>query len=159
MKTIYDVLADLDITYTEYEHAPAHTVEEAKAIYKDIPGGQVRNVFLRDKKGREHFLVILPAEKPFDPAIIREKYDTSKLGGAMEYELEKYLGVKPGAVSPFALINDADHHVRVVVDEAIYQEENQHFHPLKNTASLLIKTTDLDRFLDWTGNPWEKMTL
>lgn len=156
MKSIYDVLTDLGISFQEFRHAAANTVEEARDIYAAVPGARVRNVFLRDKKGNRHFLVILPADKPFDPAVVRTKYDTSKLGGAMEYELEKYLGVKPGSVSPFALINDPEHLVEVVVDEDLMKEAQVHFHPPgDNTKSLVITTEDLKKFLNGIGAKWE----
>ncbi len=159
MKDIYAILDELGISYEKYEHAPAHTVEEAKEIYKDIPGGRVKNVFLRDKKGKKHFLVTMPADKELDTNIIREHLGCSKIGGAQPDELEKYLGVTPGSMTPFALINDPENHVLVFVDEDIYEEEFQHFHPMINTISLVIKTTDLDKFLDNTGNTWEKIAL
>jgi len=157
--SIHEILNELHIPFQEFPHEPVFTVEQAKAVYQNIPGGRCKNILLRDKKGNRHFLVIMPADKELDPSKIREKFSTSKLGGAQEYEVEKYLGVKPGAVSPFALINDLERHVEVLVDEDLFKEAEVHFHPNVNTASLLIKTEDLKKFLDGTGAKWQIIAL
>lgn len=82
-----------------------------------------------------------------------------KLSFASEQRMEKYLGLKPGSVSPFGLVNDADHHVYVFLDENLKKAGKLSFHPNDNRASLAIKTGDFIRYMDNTGNAYEWIKL
>jgi Ala-tRNA(Pro) deacylase len=90
---------------------------------------------------------------------IEQQLHQGKLSFASPERLMRYLGVKPGSVTPFGLINDTDHHVVVFVDRNLQQAERVSYHPCENTASLIIKRADLERFLDYQGNRWEWIEL
>jgi Ala-tRNA(Pro) deacylase len=90
---------------------------------------------------------------------IEQQLHQGKLSFASPERLMRYLGVKPGSVTPFGLINDVEHHVIVFVDRNLQQAERVSYHPCENTASLIIKRTDLERFLEHQGNRWEWIDL
>lgn len=151
MKNIYQILEDLGITYQKYDHPPVYTVEDAEK-YDRGNGGQSKNLFLRNKKGNKHYLVILEASKRLNLKQLESLLEEVNLSFASAERLLKYLGVTPGSVSPFGLIHDTDNTVKVIVDKDLLEYENQSFHPNVNTSTLVIKTPDFQKFLRWTQN-------
>jgi Ala-tRNA(Pro) deacylase len=149
---VYAKLASLGIEYGLYEHPPVFTAEEAAAHWKDIPGAPVKNLFLRNKKGDRHYLVILGIEKQADLRHLVKVIADDRLSFGSPERLMKYLGVMPGSVSPFGLINDTARAVRVIVDSDLKAAGCLIFHPNDNTASLTISGADFARFLDQQGN-------
>lgn len=152
MIDIYKVFAGLKIPYTRYNHPAVFTSEEAAKYYTNIKGGHFKNLFLRNKNGKQHYLVIVPDSKKADLKKFEQKIGDKKISFASAERLMKYLGVTPGSVTPFALINDSEKHIIVIVDESLWKEEIVNFHPLINTATVGIKTGDFKKFLDWCGN-------
>ncbi len=145
---VYHFLDELDIPYTRYEHPPVHTVEEAEEYWKDIKGSHTKNLFLRNNKGNRHFLVVLEHSKNADLNQISEKLGVGKISFGSERRLEKYLGLKTGAVSPFGLINDEKDEVEVVIDKNLEKQEFINFHPNVNTATVTLSFADFKRFLE-----------
>ena len=90
---------------------------------------------------------------------IEKQLHQGKLSFASEQRLMKYLGVKPGSVTPFGLINDTEHHVHLFLDRHLQQAERVSFHPCENTASLIVARADFERFLAYMGNPYEWIDL
>jgi Ala-tRNA(Pro) deacylase len=152
---LYSALKALEINYDYYEHPPAPTIEEAKKYWADIDATHCKNLFFRNHKGDLHYLVILNCDFNLGVHDLEKKLKQGKLSFASEKRMEKHLGLKPGSVSPFGLINDKEHHVHVFIDESLKSSEKISFHPNLNTASLVIRFTDFIRFLDWTGNSYE----
>ncbi len=150
-KSIYTVLDDLGIRYTEVKHPALFTSAEGEAYWKDIPGIKTKNLFLRNRKGDVHYLAIVPVDKRVDLKRLAKALGEVQLSFASPERLLKHLGLTPGSVTPFGLMNDADHCVRVLLDTQVAQAEEQGFHPNINTATLSLKTKDLHKFLDWTG--------
>lgn len=148
MKEIYDALKDLGIEYTEYTHPPVYTCEDADKFYVGVPGGQSKSLFLRNKKGSQHYLVVLPARKMIDLKALSDAVEDPKLGFASPERLFKFLRTTPGSVSPFGLVFDIDKHVKVVVDEELMRSEFLHYHPNDNTRTIVIRSGDLRRFLE-----------
>ena len=149
------ILAKLDalgITYVLYEHPPVFTAEEAETHWKDIPGKAVKNLFLRNKKGDRHYLVILGIEKQADLRHLVKVIGDDRLSFGSPERLMKCLGVTPGSVSPLGLIHDTAHAVRVIVDSDLRDADHLIFHPNDNTASVTISFADLERFLATRGN-------
>ena len=149
------VLAALDalgIQYTLFEHPPVFTAEEAAAHWGHIPGVAVKNLFLRNKKGDRHYLVILGIEKQADLRRLVHIIGDDRLSFGSPERLMTHLGVTPGGVSPLGLINDAAHAVRVIVDSDLRSAGQLIFHPNDNTASLTITGGDFVRFLESRGN-------
>jgi Ala-tRNA(Pro) deacylase len=149
---VYDALDALAIHYQSYEHAPVFTGEEAAIHWKDIPGAAVKNLFLRNKKGNRHYLVILGIDKEADLRSLAKLIGDDRLSFGSPERLMAHLGVTPGSVSPFGLINDATRAVQVMVDQDLQHAERLIFHPNDNTASLTISGADFKRFLEARGN-------
>ncbi len=146
------ILNQLSVEYNEYDHPPVFTVEEAQKYWKDIPGTHCKNLFLRDNKGKKHFLVILPHNKQVDLKKLGEITGAGRLSFASEQRLDKYLGLTPGSVSPFGLINDTENHVEVFIDEDLSKVSLLGFHPNRNDATLTLSFDGLMQFFEWTGN-------
>lgn len=149
---IYSILKDLDIEYSQYDHPAVYTCEEADKHYSEVPGGRSKNLFLRDRKGKNHFLVVMSRDKQLDLKKLEEVLGMKKLTFASAERLMKYLGVTPGSVTPFGIIHDVNKEVTVIVDKDTLAHETVHFHPLVNTATLVIKSADLLKFLEAQGN-------
>jgi Ala-tRNA(Pro) deacylase len=110
---------------------------------------------MRNHKGDRHFLIILGALSQFNIHELEKKLKQGKLSFASELRLEKYLGLKPGAVSLFGLVNDSQRHVHVFIDKGLISAQKLSFHPNDNTASLVISKEDMLKFLENTGNSYE----
>ena len=149
---IYAALSALGIQYELFEHPPVFTAEEAALHWAAIHGAPVKNLFLRNKKGDRHYLVILGIEKQADLRQLVKVIGDDRLSFGSPERLQRYLGVTPGSVSPFGLIHDATHSVRVIVDSDLKNAERLIFHPNDNTASLTISGADFVRFLERQGN-------
>lgn len=135
-----------------HEHPPVMTVEESLRLVPKFPGAKTKNLFLRDKKGRRHFLVTVPHDKAVDIDALADAIGVNGLGFGSEERLSKYLGIKPGSVSLLALVNDEARAVELVLDKALWDAEAVHAHPLVNTATMVIPHADLERFLAATGH-------
>lgn len=152
MKTIYDILHELHIPYMKHDHPAVFTVEDADKFAIHVDGGHTKNLFLTTKKDDTYYLLIVPSEKRVDMKKVAAFVHQSKLTFAPPEKLFTYLELTPGSVSPFGLINDVGKDVIVLVDKSVMEEEKIGFHPNINTATLIIKTDDFKRFLEWTGN-------
>ena len=152
MKDIYKFLADYDIEYERHDHPPVFTCEEAERLVPPLPAAKTKNLFLRDNKGRRHFLVIVGYEKTVDLKALRDLLGSSKLSLGSAERLQKYLGVTPGAVSLLALVIDVNKEVEVIFDKDLWQSNAFRFHPLVNTSTLVISRENIERFLEITGN-------
>ena len=149
---VYAALSALGIQYELFEHPPVFTGEEAALHWAPIPGAPVKNLFLRNKKGDRHYLVILGIEKQADLRQLVKVIGDDRLSFGSPERLQRYLGVTPGSVSPFGLIHDTTHSVRVIVDIDLKNAGRLIFHPNDNTASLTISGADFVRFLERQGN-------
>jgi Ala-tRNA(Pro) deacylase len=158
-KELYHLLDRLSIGYEYFEHPPIATIEEARIHWKDYNAGRCKNIFLRNHKGNRHYLVILEHLRQLDIHDLEKRLKQGKLTFASDHRLKKYLGVDPGSVSPFGLINDKERHVHLFVDEKLHDFDRLAFHPNINTATLVISAGDFLRFLDFTGNSFEFVRL
>ncbi|PIZ65478.1 prolyl-tRNA synthetase associated domain-containing protein [Candidatus Roizmanbacteria bacterium CG_4_9_14_0_2_um_filter_39_13] len=152
MKNIYQVLQDLEIQYAKHEHPAVFTVEDANKYVINTETGHSKNLFLRNRKGNKYYLVVLESEKKADLKKLAVTLGEKGLSFATEEKLMKYLGLTPGSVSPFGLINDLEKVVTVLIDTELMQNETIGFHPNINTATLVVNTGDFKKFLKWTGN-------
>ena len=158
-EAVYGVLQELEIDYTVTEHEAAFTVEQADTIYGHLKGGHSKNLFLRNKKGDQHYLVVAESHRPVDLKVVRALLEASSLSFASPQRLMTHLGLTPGAVSPFGLLNDTQRHVRVLLDEALMKHESLNFHPNVNTATLTLSTGDFRRFLAHLGHQVSEVAL
>lgn len=152
---LYEVLEEQDIKFEYYEHPPGPTIEEALKYWKDIDSTHCKNLFFRNHKGNKHFLVILEHTQQLMIKDLEQRLKQGKITFASEKRLQKYLGLTPGSVTPFGLINDHESHIHLFIDENLKKAEKISFHPCINTASLVVSFTDFIRFLDATGNTYE----
>lgn len=158
-KKLYDLLEKLSIEFEYHEHPPVATIEDAKIHWRDLNSGRCKNIFFRNHKGDRHYLVILEHLRQLNIRDLEKRLKQGKLTFASDQRLKKHLGVEPGSVSPFGLINDESHHVYVFIDEKLDESDRLSFHPNINTASLVIYKTDFLKFLNYLGNTFEFIKL
>src|SRR5918992_2111127 len=125
---VYAVLDAMGIEYTAHEHPPIFTGEEAAEHWRDVPGIGIKNLFLRNKKGDRHYLVILAVDKQADLRQLVKAIGDDRLSFGSPERLMAHLGVTPGSVSPFGLIHDVDHAVRVAIDRDLKVCDKISFH-------------------------------
>lgn len=142
----------LGIAHRTVEHAPVFTVEQARAARGGLGGGHIKNLFLRDKPGRM-WLLSCPEDRRLDLKQLAPRIAARHLSFASRERLWRHLGVEPGAVTPFALINDAQGAVQAVLDRALLAAPTINAHPLVNHLTTCIAPADLVRFLESVGHP------
>jgi len=149
---IYEFLDSVDVLYERFDHPAVFTVSEAIKLSPEIDGAPTKNLFLRDKKGIRHFLVVIPQDKQVDLKELSSILEASRLSFASPDRLKKYLGIEPGSVSILALLNDSEKTVEVFVDNELWNEEIILCHPLVNTSTLAIPRDGIKQFLEKTGH-------
>src|SRR3954462_9924951 len=152
-------LNELGIAFTRHEHPAVATVDEASEHWAGIDATHCKNLFLRNQKGNRHYLVVLTATKRADLRAVADQIGDGKLSFASPERMMTHLGLTPGSVSPFGLINDREHAVRVVLDRDFQQSSRLAFHPNINTATLTIAAEDFKKFLDACGNPVQHVVI
>ena len=152
---VYAALERLGIPFDYYEHPEAPTIEIASRFYRGEGTTLCKNLFFRNHKGNRHYLVIMDARYPMDIHDLEHRLRQGKLSFASPERMMRYLGVKPGSVSLFTLVNDTAHEVTLFVDRDLLEADKVAFHPNDNRASLVITRDDMLRFIQSTGNPYE----
>src|SRR6478609_6213029 len=145
-------LAALGLAFTHHTHPPIATADEGVEHWEGIDAVHCKNLFLRNQKGTRHYLVILPVIKRADLRAVAEQIGDGKLSFASPERLMTYLGVTPGSVSPFGLIHDKDHHVRVFLDREFKSASSISFHPNINTRTVVLSFVDFEKYLATTWN-------
>ncbi len=158
-KELYDLFERMGIQFEYHEHPPLNTIEDAKVHWKDYNSGRCKNIFFRNHKGDRHYLVVLEHLRQLNIKDLEKRLKQGKLTFASDQRLKKYLGVEPGSVSPFGLINDNENHVHLFIDEKLKESDRLAFHPNVNTASLVISKSDFLKFLEYSGNTFEFIRL
>lgn len=147
---IYDFLNQHNIAYTRQNHPAVYTVAEAEKMIPDTGGTHTKNLFLRDKKGKRHVLLVAEADTPVNLKELSKLLEMSNLSFASPERLLKHLGITPGAVSPLALINDVEHAVEVAFERAVWNAPELRCHPLVNTSTLVIQKEGVEKFFEAT---------
>lgn len=156
---VYKYLAEQGITFDYYEHPEAPTIEIASQYYRGEGTTLCKNLFFRNHKGNKHYLVIMDSRHDLDIHDLEHRLHQGKLSFASAERMMKYLGVKPGSVSLFTLVNDAEHEVILFVDNELRKAERVSFHPNDNTASLVIGNADMMKFVETIGNAYQFLDL
>jgi Ala-tRNA(Pro) deacylase len=156
---LYRILEEFNIRFDYFEHPPVPTIEEAKKYWKDIEAIHCKNLFFRNHKGSRHYLVVLEHSHDLRIRDLEQRLKQGKLTFASDERMKRYLGVEPGSVSPFGLINDVGKHVYLFLDAELKKAAKISFHPCVNTASIVIDFADFLRFLQWSGNSFEFIAL
>ena len=155
--TSADLLAHLEslgIAHRTVHHRPVFTVAESRELRADFPGGHSKNLFLRNKKGRM-WLVTCLEDRDIDLKALAKRLGAGRFSFASAERLMRCLGVIPGAVTPFAVVNDRHREVSVVLDAGLLEHDPLNFHPLDNAMTTAIARRDLLRFLEHAGHPPE----
>lgn len=142
---------NLGISTTTVDHAPVFTVEEAQKVHGDIPGGHCKNLFCKDEKG-VLWLIVALEDARIDLKAAKDKIGSKRLTFGKPELLMEVLGIEPGSVTPFSLINDKQMRTNVILDEAMMKLDKLNFHPLKNDATTTISSTDLITFIKACGH-------
>ena len=152
MKSLYDILEQQGIDFERRDHDPVFTVEDVNKILPPMAGTKTKNLFLRDNKGKRHFLVVTNDEKQVDLKCLHKETNSTRLSFASPERLQRLLGISPGAVSLLALINDKDHGVELFFDRELWSCELFQCHPLVNTSTLILPRKGIETFVNTTGH-------
>lgn len=152
MTDIYEILDRQGIAYERTDHPPVFTVEEADRLVPPLPGAKTKNLFLRDNKGKRHFLVVVSGDKEVDLKHLHTVIESTRVSFASPERLKKHLDLEPGAVSMLAVVNDTDHNVELVIDRSLWEADAFQCHPLVNTSTLVVERSGLERLFDATGH-------
>lgn len=159
-KQVLSLLKQHHVDYQLYHHPAVFTSEQADQYLKDKDFARCKNLFLKTRNNKNYYLFMLPDKKRLDMKKAREQLNCGSLTFASENDLESKLGVKSGAVSPLNLLNDKSNQVHLVVDQAAVNENDKvGVHPNDNTMTVVLKWTELARFVGTYGNPFEERTL
>ena len=151
---VYSFLKELNIDYELYEHEAIFTIEDGEKHWAEVEATHCKNLFFRDKRGRQHYLVVLRSDKLLDIKKLNNNLpgENERLSFGSDKRLIKYLQLTPGSVSPFGLVNDVANHVILFLDKDLKEAEKISFHPNINTLSLVLRLKDFEKYLNATGN-------
>lgn len=149
---VYDTLEKMNIPFEKVEHTAVYTIEEMQKLGFPAGATVAKNLFLRDAKGKRHFLIVVGAEQPVNLKYLEEPLQSTKLSFASEERLQKHLGLAKGSVSPFGLLNDAEQWVEFYLDEKLLAHQVIGVHPNDNTATVFISPENLLQFVGATGH-------
>jgi len=151
-KDIFDILESLSIHYERIDHPAVYTSEEARQLVPRRPAKAAKNLFLRDKKGKRHILLVVDDRKSVQFKDIERQTGLTHLSMGSPERLARYLGVTPGAVSLLALINDSEGKVEVLIDRDLWAGGEIQAHPLVNTATVVMAIADMTKFIENSGH-------
>ena len=143
---IKEYLKDIGVEFKIHKHPPVYTCEEMEKYVEDINGIHSKNLFIKNRKSKNYYLVILPAKDNFDFKRF-EILLSDKLKFSNENDLKKFLGVSSGAVSPFGLINDENHKIEILIDKEVWNSDFVSFHPNINTETIELRGKDFQRYI------------
>lgn len=152
---VLEYLTSHGLEHTWYTHPEAPTIEIARQYWQNDGSKHCKNLFFRNHKGNRHYLVVLDCERDLDIHDLEKRLHQGKLSFASPQRMERYLGLQPGSVSPFGLINDTDNHVHLFLDENLRKENSLSFHPNDNHATVVISQETFMRYLKEVGNKYE----
>ncbi|MDL2258746.1 prolyl-tRNA synthetase associated domain-containing protein [Eubacteriales bacterium OttesenSCG-928-K08] len=149
---VYLVLETLNIPYERFEHQEARTMLDCEMIDENINAAHCKNLFLCNRQGTQPYLLLVVGDKAFRTKDVSAQLGVARLSFGTAAQLNAVLGLTPGSVSPMGLINDLHKRTHVLVDRELSEWEKIVVHPNVNTASIILSTADLKRFLEYCGN-------
>ena len=156
---VYKILDKMSISYIIYQHPPVYTVEEARKHAVGINGAHCKNLFLRNRKGDRHYLLIAERDRLVKLKELSSQINEKQLSSASPERLLRKMGLTPGSVSPFGLINDKKGDIIILIDRGLVDYGKVNFHPNINSLTITISFTDLLRFIDECGNRYSLIEL
>ncbi len=151
-KEILDILDKNNIKYELIEHEAVYTMEDVDRLNIKDKGIEVKNLFLRDDKGKNHYLIVAKEDTNIDIKELKNKIQSTRLSFASEERLNKYLKLTRGCVSPFGVLNDNLKEVKVFIDMNLKDKDSIGVHPNENTSTIFISTSDIERIIKAHGN-------
>jgi Ala-tRNA(Pro) deacylase len=151
---VLQALDKMGIEYEFFTHGAANTMEDCETIDKQmgIEALHCKNLFLANRQGSSHYLLLTVADKPFKTADVSKQMGVSRLSFGKEDKLLAYLGTTPGAVTPLGLIFDTDKNVMLVMDKDLLSSETIVLHPCENTSSVVLRVSDfMEKFIKPLG--------
>ena len=149
-QAVLTLLRERGIPFDVAEHVPVYTIEEMLSLHLPDAGSVAKNLFLRDDKRGNYYLLVIREEKTADLKALRQTLESRPLTFASEADLRALLGLEKGSVTPFGLLNDTDHRVRLLLDGA-FRGGSIAVHPNENTATVYLRTADLENLLRRRG--------
>lgn len=149
---IYSYLSERGIPYVRHDHPPVFTCEEEREHVPESGAARTKNLFLRDRKGKRHLLLVTSCAKTVSIATFADVSGADRLSFASPERLRERLGVAPGSVTVLGLITDSQHAVELFIDTDVWSAPAVHAHPLRNDATLVLTHDALVRFLAATGH-------
>ena len=149
-EALFAYLDRLGLAHATTAHPPFFTVEDGRDWHDRIPGLHCKNLFLRDRDGK-FWLVLMPGDKRAKLGLLERRIRCARLSFGKPEQLLEILGVTPGSVTPFALMNDVERRLTVIVDTDLVAAETVNFHPLHNAASTTLRSADLMTFIRSLG--------
>lgn len=157
---VYDFLDGLGLKYKTLKHPAAFSIEECEAVRDRVGAPVFKNLFLTNKQQTQFFLLVMPGNKVFKTKYLSAQIHSARLSFAGEEHMVKYLGLRPGSVTPLGLINDRANTVRLLLDTDLKTSSDFACHPCINTASVVMKFNDLiDKVIPATGHDFQWVTL
>lgn len=155
IEKVLSYLNERGIKHSWYTHDEAPTIEIARTQWRNDGSKHCKNLFFRNHKGNRHYLVVLDCEQDLDIHDLEKRLHQGKLSFASPQRMERYLGLQPGSVSPFGLINDLDNHVHLFLDANLKNYQSLSFHPNDNHATVVISQSEFMRYLGEVSNSYE----
>ena len=152
-------LNEIGIEYSWYSHDEAPTIEIARTQWHNDGSKHCKNLFFRNHKGNRHYLVVFDSEQSMAIHDLEHILKQGKLSFASPERMDKWLGLRPGSVSPFGLINDTENHVHLFLDESLREQSALSFHPNDNRFTVVISREEFERYLKEVGNTYEYIKL
>ena len=159
MQVVFDFLDRHQIRYSWYNHPEAPTIEIARQHWHQDGSKHCKNLFFRNHKGNRHYLVVFDCEQTLAIHDLEQRLRQGKLTFASEQRMERWLGLRPGSVSPFGLVNDPEQHVHLFLDSHLQHSPSLSFHPNDNRATVVISQEEFQRYLSAVGNTFEFIDL
>jgi Uncharacterized conserved protein len=156
---VFERLTELNIKYEVMNHPAVFTIQEMDDLGISKQGDVCKNLFLRDDKGKRHFLIVLDKDKKADLKNIQKQLGSTKLSFASAERLDKYLKLEKGEVTPLGVINDIDASVEVVFDNDLIGKTKLGVHPNDNTATVWISFEDLKKVIEQNENKIKYVTI
>ena len=156
---VFDYLDAHDIRYSWYEHPESPTIEIAQRYWHDDRSVHCKNLFMRNHKGNHHYLISFDCMHDLAIHDLEARLHQGKLSFASPERMERHLGLLPGSVSPFGLINDPTHEVYLFLDQRLQQSSSLSFHPNDSRATVVLAREEFMRYLHIVGNPYEFLQL
>ena len=156
---VFDFLQQQEIEYSFYRHPEAPTIEIARQYWHKDGSKHCKNLFFRNHKGNRHYLVCFDCDQDMAIHDLEHRLHQGKLSFASPERMARYLGLEPGSVSPFGLINDEESHVHLFLDKNLANAESLSFHPNDSRGTVVISREEFLRYLKAVGNSWEFVEL